>query len=154
PQVGGVVAVDRTGGRRPRGPQVGQLGLQALDLEPQHSSARKNEVTTPPGGSVSENSTASRLSTAAFPAGSTFRHLQQLTRSKRSADRQRLSSAFVPSAESQSKRLSATTTRFSFGRQMTSQTLTSASCRWVETTSRSSRSRATNFTGSMTRSLA
>ena len=52
-------------------------------------------VTTPAGGSVSENSTASRLSTASLPAGFTWRHLQQLTRSKRSAERQRRSSGFV-----------------------------------------------------------
>src|SRR5262249_37699264 len=111
----------------------------------------KMRFTIPAGGSVSENSTASRLSTAPLPAGLTFRHLQHLTRSKRSAARQRLSSGFVPSAESQSKRSSAITRRFSCGRHMTSATLTSASCRWVDTTSRSSRSRATNFTGSMTR---
>ena len=41
-----------------------------------------------------------------------------MTRSKRSAERQRRSSGLVPSAASQSKRLSAITTRFSCGRQI------------------------------------
>src|SRR6476660_8203072 len=156
----------RGGGRQPRASvtssrwtgrsAAGQDGPRSASSASRHSTSSRSmappenmRVTTPAGGSVSENSTASRLSTASLPAGFTWRHLQQLTRSKRSAERQRRSSGLVPSAASQSKRLSATTTRFSCGRQITSATLTRASCRWVDTTSRSSRSRATNFTWSM-----
>ena len=99
--------VHRTLGRRPGWPEIGKLGLQALDLEPSTPPPENMRVTTPAGASVSANSTASRLSTASLPAGSTWRHLQQFTRSKRSAERQRRSSGLVPSAASQSKRLSA-----------------------------------------------
>ena len=45
----------------------------------------------------------------------------------------------------QSKRLSASTRRCCCGHHSTSETLTTASCKWVETTSRSSSSRTTNF---------
>src|SRR5262249_13123680 len=137
---------------------AGQDGPRSASSASRHSTSSRNvpppekmRFTTPAGGSVSENSTASRLSTASLPAGVAFRHLPHLSRPKRRTPRHRLSSGFVPSAESQSKRLSAITRRFSCGRHMTSATLTSASWRWVDTTSRSSRSRATNFTGSMTR---
>ena len=49
--------------------------------------------------------------------------------------------------------LSATTRRFSCGRHSTSDTLATASCRWVETTSRSSSSRTTNLNWSMAAKL-
>src|SRR4029453_7523411 len=44
PQLGGVVGVDWARGRRPGRPQIGELGFEALDLEPQHSPARTKEI--------------------------------------------------------------------------------------------------------------
>src|SRR5262249_40570031 len=84
-------------------------------------------------------------------------HLHDKTRSKRRAVLRRRYSlfvflprfVFVSRAFSQSKRLSPTIKRFSPGRQWTSATFTTASCRWVEATSRSSSSRTANFKTSM-----
>src|SRR6185295_13686624 len=104
---------------------------------------------TPDGASVSLNSTARRLRTSSLCAGSTCRHLQLKTRSNRRAARRRRNSGLSPCAPSQSNRLRATTTRLSSGRHRMSETLTTASCRWVEATSRSSSSRTTNFSASM-----
>ena len=67
----------------------------------------KVRVTTPAGASVSSNSTASRLSTASLPCGSTLRHLQAVTRSKRSAVRRRRSSGCVACGRASRSRLSA-----------------------------------------------
>ena len=53
---------------------------------------RRSAVTTPPGASVSENATASRFSTSLLLGASTLRHLQDSTRSNRSAERQRRNS--------------------------------------------------------------
>src|SRR5664279_1517242 len=105
----------------------------------------KISVTTPAGPSVSANSTASRLSTLSALAGFISRALHDNTRSKRKAERRRRNSGFWACALSQSKRLSATTRRLSRGRHSTSDTLTTASCKWVETISKSSSSRTTNF---------
>ncbi len=157
PRVGGIVNMDGTPARGPRWPQIGQLGSQAFDLEPQRPPAREDEVHDSGGRiglaefdrqQVEHRVLAGWIDVSALAA---FDALE--------AQRRAAASEFglcplrgEPSAESQSKRLSATTKRLSCGRHMTSATLTSASCRWVDTTSRSSRSRATNFTGSMTRS--
>src|SRR4029079_14661256 len=105
--------------------------------------------TTPDGASVSLNSTARRLRTSSLCERSICRHLQVKTRSNRRAARRRLNSGLSLCAPSQSKRLRATTRRFSCGRHRMSETLTTASCRWVEATSRSSSSRTTNFSWSM-----
>src|SRR6185312_6387911 len=75
---------------------VVQAGPRSASSASRHStssrsaaSPEKVRVTTPEGASVGENSTASRLSTASLPAGSTCRHLHDSTRSKRSAARRR-----------------------------------------------------------------
>src|SRR5207245_8700857 len=44
PRVTGIVNMDGTHARRPRWPQIGQLGFQAFDLEPQRPPARVAEV--------------------------------------------------------------------------------------------------------------
>src|SRR5262249_21936334 len=49
PGVGRVVGMDRTHGRRPGRPQIGKLGFQAFDLEPQRPPARENEIHDPGG---------------------------------------------------------------------------------------------------------
>ena len=116
-----VPALDRTRlDGAPGRPEIGKLGLQALDLEPQRRRPRTSASRRRPGASVSANSTASRLSTASLPAGVDMLALAAVsTRSNRSAERQRRTvRASMPSAASQSKRLRPTTRRFSCGRQM------------------------------------
>src|SRR5215813_8489977 len=137
-----------------------RVGPRSASSTSRHSTSSRSvappenvSVTAPPGGLTSANSTARRLRILSFLAGSTFLHLQASTRSNRSAARQRRSSGLAAIAAGQSNRSSARTSRFSAGRQCTSATLTSASWRWAETTSRSSLSRATNLTGSMAGSL-
>src|SRR5262245_35635876 len=68
---------------------AGQDGPRSASSASRHSTSRRNapppekiRVTAPAGGSVSVNSTASRLRTSSLPAGLTLRHLQPLTRSK------------------------------------------------------------------------
>src|SRR5260370_5220760 len=133
-----------------------QVGPRSASSASRHSTssrktppAENRRFTTPAGVSVGSNSTASRFSTAALPAGLTCLHLQAETRSNRSAARQRRNSGLSPSAESQSKRSSPITSRFSCGRHNTSATFTVASCKWVEMIARSSSSRATNFSDCM-----
>src|SRR4029453_7177625 len=43
PPVRRILGVDWPRGRRPRGSQIGELGLQAFDLEPQRSPSRENK---------------------------------------------------------------------------------------------------------------
>src|ERR1700730_7105886 len=135
---------------------VVHTGPRSTSSHSRHSTSRRNaappekiSVTTPAGGAVSSNSTASRLSIACLSQQSTLRHLKELTRSKRSAVRRRWYRGELASAPSQSNRARPPTSRFSAGRQCTSPTLTTASCRWVETTSRSSLSRATSLRSSI-----
>src|SRR5262249_1655186 len=71
---------------------AGQDGPRSASSASRHSTSsrsvpppEKMRFTIPAGGSVSENSTASRLSTASLPAGLTLRPLPHFTRSKRRA---------------------------------------------------------------------
>ncbi len=89
----------------PGGTPSARTGPRSASSASRHSTSSRSapppekiKVTTPAGASVSSNSTARRLSTASLPAGSTLRHLQPLTRSKRSAERQRRSSGWSRSA--------------------------------------------------------
>ena len=83
--------------------------------------------------------------------GIDWRHLQQSPARNAAPSGSAGVRAWFPRPRASRSGSAPTTSRFSCGRQMTSATLTRASCRCAETTSRSSWSRATNFTGSMTR---
>ena len=69
--------------------EVGKFRLKAFDVETNHAAARERQRDAPCRKSRSANSTASRLSSAFLFDGSTPRHLQASTRSKRNAVRQR-----------------------------------------------------------------
>ena len=97
----------RTGRDRPIRPPGTRLPAARWPRRKTRSSPRRTAHRSP------ANSTASRLSTASLPAGFTSRHLHDSTRSKRSAVRRRWYSGSADWTPSQSKRLSASTTRFS-----------------------------------------
>ncbi len=139
------LGMDRAFHRRPDRAEIGQFGLQAFDLEPHRRATRENQIDHAgravgfgefDGQQVENGVLAGRIDAAAFAGQHAF---------EAQGGGRRRYSGLSDWALSQSKRLSATTTRLSFGRHRTSATLTTASCRWADTTSRSSSSRTANF---------
>src|SRR4029079_16956443 len=82
---------------------VAQDGPMSASSASRHSTSRRStpppekiRLTTPAGESDDWYSTVSRLRTVSLPSGLTLLHLQDNTRSKRSAERQRRNSGLSP----------------------------------------------------------
>ena len=132
--------------------EIGQFGLQALDLEPQRRAAGERQGHDAGRLSVASNDDRQQVQDLILLGRRAIAALAGRAPARSAAPR---GGGGIPArcrcAASQSKRLSATTSRFSAGRQRMSAALTTASCRCAETTSMSSLSSATSLRRSMTR---
>jgi len=153
PDVVHILVMGRAARLRPHRAKVDQFAFQALDLEPQRRATRKNQRDHAARWVALVELDCEQVEHRPLVLAIDVAALDGVDAVETQRGAAALELCGFTSDPAQSKRARLITSRFSAGRQWTSATLTVASCRWVETTSRSSRSRAASLRSSMGSSL-